>query len=72
MIPSCVPSCRFDESGAVIDSVDIRKYLNHDRILGLAEMMNAPGIFNNDRETLLKIHATLDQKKLLMDTHQIH
>lgn len=65
MIPSCVPSCRFDESGAVIDSVDIRKYLNHDRILGLAEMMNAPGIFNNDRETLLKIHATLDQKKII-------
>ena len=63
MLPSCVPSCPFDESGAVITSKDILSYLPHIRILGLAELMNVPGVLHCDKETLQKTRLTLEHKK---------
>lgn len=65
MLPSCVPSCSFDESGAVIDSRQIKSYLKDPRVLGLAEMMNAPGVLSCDEETINKTFATLQAHKLI-------
>lgn len=65
MMPSCVPSCPFDESGAEIDAAIIKKYLENPRILGLAEMMNAPGITFCDADTLQKTKVTLEKDKLI-------
>jgi len=55
MLPSCVPSMAFEESGATLGWRDINAYFDHPRVLGLAEMMNYPGIVDGNRETIEKI-----------------
>ncbi len=55
MIPSCVPASPLDESGASLDYRDIDSFFEHPRVLGLAEMMNYPGIIAADRGTVSKI-----------------
>lgn len=57
MIPSCVPATPHDESCAVLYSEDIEKYYGKDRVLGLAEMMNFPGVTGCDEEVLKKLSA---------------
>ena len=63
MMSSCVPATPFDESGACIDSIMIKSYLENERILGLAEMMNYPGVLNNDYQVLKKINVTKKKNK---------
>ena len=55
MLPSCVPSMPFEEGGAVLTWRDINAYFDHPRVLGLAEMMNFPGVLAGDRSTIEKI-----------------
>jgi len=55
MIPSCVPASPLDEAGADLSHLDIDRYLEHPRVLGLAEMMNFPGVLAADREVVSKI-----------------
>ena len=55
MLPSCVPAMAFEESGAVLSWRDINAYFDHPRVLGLAEMMNYPGVIGGDRATIEKI-----------------
>lgn len=54
-LPSCVPSTPFDESGAVLEAADLRPYYDHPRVLGLAEMMNYPGVLAKERGVMEKI-----------------
>lgn len=65
MISSCVPATHVDEAGAVIDSKTVEKYLENDRVLGLAEVMNYPGVINNDPEVMAKINATKAKGKVI-------
>ena len=58
MIPSCVPASPMDESGADLDYRDIDSFFEHPRVLGLAEMMNYPGIISADGRTVAKIIAS--------------
>ncbi len=44
MVPSCVPATPFDESGANLSVADVEKMLEAENVLGLAEMMNFPGV----------------------------
>ena len=55
MLPSCVPAADFEDSGAVIDAEKTAEYLKKYDFLGLAEMMNYPGLFAEDTEVLGKI-----------------
>ncbi|MGN0793489.1 MAG: adenine deaminase [Aristaeellaceae bacterium] len=55
MLPSCVPATPREESGAALSWRDINAYFDHPRVLGLAEMMNYPGILTGDRQTIEKI-----------------
>ena len=55
MLPSCVPATPTEESGAVLSWRDINAYFDHPRVLGLAEMMNYPGVMGGDRKTIEKI-----------------
>ena len=57
MLPSCVPATSFDESGAVLSAEDIDGFYSHPRVLGLAEMMNYPGVIGGDESVLSKISA---------------
>ena len=55
MMPSCVPATEIDESGAELDCKDIDLYLDNNKVLGLAEMMNYVGVINGDKNVLSKI-----------------
>lgn len=57
MVPSCVPATEFDESAEELNSIDTANCfkLDSERILGLAEMMNYPGVLAGDKEVISKI-----------------
>lgn len=55
MLPSCVPAMDFEENGEKLSWRDINAYFDHPRVLGLAEMMNYPGVMYGDRATIEKI-----------------
>lgn len=60
MVPSCVPATEFDESAYTLDSDAVLECfkLDDERILGLAEMMNYPGVIYENPEVLRKINET--------------
>jgi len=53
--PSCVPATAFETAGAGLDSTAVRKLLESDDIYYLSEMMNFPGVLNEEEEVLKKI-----------------
>jgi adenine deaminase len=55
--PSCVPATKFETAGATLDSNDVKKLLENDDIYYLSEMMNFPGVLNEDEEVMKKISA---------------
>lgn len=55
MAPSCVPASRWESGGATLNAQDIAELLEHPRILGLAEMMNFPGVLSADPDVLEKV-----------------
>jgi len=57
MIPSCVPATHLETSGAVLRADDIKTLLAEPWALGLAEMMNFPGVISGDPDVLKKIDA---------------
>lgn len=61
MVSSCVPCSPFDENGCTLGVETIRSFLTQERVLGLAEMMNYPGVVAGDREALEKIECALAQ-----------
>ena len=55
--PSCVPATTFETAGASLNSTDVEKLLQRDEIKYLSEMMNFPGVLNEDEEVMKKIAA---------------
>ena len=53
--PSCVPATTFETAGATLDANDIEKLLKREEIKYLSEMMNFPGVLNEDEEVMKKI-----------------
>ena len=51
-LPSCVPATPFDESGANLTAKDLYPLYESDRVVGLAEMMNYPGVLANDKDVM--------------------
>lgn len=56
-VPSCVPATHMETSGADLEAEDIAKLLQEDRVSGLAEMMNYPGVLFAVPEVLAKLQA---------------
>lgn len=65
MLPSCVPATGLDESGAVLLADQLQSYYSKDRVLGLAEMMNAYGTVQAEEDILDKLCEAWDQKKVI-------
>ena len=65
MMPSCVPATHMETSGAAILDKDIREYIDRypDLVIGLAEMMNYPGVISEDKEILSKLLAVGSRPK---------
>jgi adenine deaminase len=57
MLPSCVPATPLETAGARITADDLRLMIGDDRIAGVGEMMNFPGVFLGARSELAKIDA---------------
>lgn len=55
--PSCVPATDLETSGAILDSKLVSILLNNKDIHYLSEMMNYPGVINNNLEIKNKIEA---------------
>lgn len=64
-IPSCVPATPFDESGAVLEADDIKYLYKHPRVVGLAEMMNYPGVIFEDSSVIKKITDAHNEGKIV-------
>ena len=64
---SCVPALKgFETNGGEFKLEDMVKYKEHESVLGLAEMMNFPGVINGDDAVLDKLEAYGD---LNLDGH---
>lgn len=55
MLPSCVPATAMETSGATLAADTLTPLLAHERVLGLGEMMNYPGVINGAPEVLDKL-----------------
>ncbi|WP_080848844.1 adenine deaminase [Cytobacillus gottheilii] len=55
MLPSCVPATPFENTGAELTAEDLLPFYDHPKVLGLAEVMNYPGVLNADEGLLKKI-----------------
>jgi adenine deaminase len=55
--PSCVPASHLETSGARLGASDLASLLREPEIIGLAEVMNFPGVIKGDDEVLAKIEA---------------
>jgi adenine deaminase len=55
MAPSCVPASRFESPRRPLTEGDLEGLLRRRRVLGLAEMMNFPGVIGGDPWELAKL-----------------
>jgi adenine deaminase len=62
-LPSCVPATNMETSGARLTSIDLKPFMDHKRVLALAEMMNFPGVIQADPDVLMKIQIAHDARK---------
>lgn len=61
--PSCVPATVFETAGAVLNSNAVDELLSKKEIHYLSEMMNFPGVLNNDEEVFSKINSARKYNK---------
>ena len=66
MLPSCVPATSLETAGAELTAHDLGLLLNDERVLGIGEMMNYPGVIYRDEEVMRKI---LIAKNKVIDGH---
>lgn len=64
-LPSCVPATPFEHAGCVMDADVCADLMHEDGILGLGEMMNVPGVLNNDPSVLSKLQLFLDEQRVI-------
>ncbi|MEO7022444.1 MAG: adenine deaminase [Ktedonobacteraceae bacterium] len=68
LLSSCVPASSFESPSRVLLAEDLLPLLTEERVLGLAEMMNMPGVLQGDEQVLAKIMATR-RHGLVVDGH---
>ncbi len=57
MLPSCVPATHLETAGARFTADDLALMIADERVAGVAEMMNYPGVFLGAESELAKIEA---------------
>lgn len=56
MVPSCVPAGPFEDNGYTLTAKDMKQYVDHPRVLGLAEVMDCGSVLGVAPEMLDKIN----------------
>lgn len=65
-VPSCVPSAQgFETPGASISPDDVAEAMEWEGIVGLGEMMNFPGVVNNDVQMHAEMEITRNAGKII-------
>jgi len=62
MLSSCVPSSPLETAGSELRAFDIFPFLREKWVLGLAEVMNYPGVLNGDPDVLDKLKIVPDKR----------
>jgi adenine deaminase len=57
MLPSCVPATHLETAGARLTADDLKLMIHDERIAGVAELMNYPGVYLGMESELAKIEA---------------
>jgi adenine deaminase len=57
MLPSCVPATALETAGARLTADDLRLMIDYERIAGIGELMNYPGVYLGLESELDKIEA---------------
>jgi adenine deaminase len=57
MAPLCVPASAFESSACRLETADMEAILRHPRALGIAEMMDFPGVIAGDAAVLERLAA---------------
>ena len=70
-LPSCVPATNLETSGVELNSYDLALLIDAPWVLGIAEMMNFPGVINGDNSVLSKIKLGIEKSKRI-DGHAPH
>jgi len=63
-MPSCVPATNLDDNGCDLTAEDMKPYVNHPRLLGLAEVMDAEAVLNADKKMFKKLEL-FDQNHII-------
>lgn len=67
-IPSCVPATPYDSAGSILSSSDIENLADNYKFVGLSEMMNIPGVIQEDVEVCAKLKIA-HHHRLPIDGH---
>ena len=59
-LSSCVPSTKFETSGAELIAADLIPFRSHPKVIGLAEFMNFPGVLAKELPALDKLAVFSD------------
>jgi adenine deaminase len=59
-LSSCVPATQLETSGAELLAADLLKFRDHEKVIGLAEFMNFPGLFSKRPDVIEKLAAFQD------------
>src|SRR6266567_2314178 len=57
MLPSCVPATQLETAGATLTANDLKLMIHDERVAGVAELMNFPGVYLGFKSELAKIDA---------------
>ena len=78
MLPSCVPSTPFENSGATLNSEDLKTFYNNSNVLGLAEVMDYPSVSNCNDDMINKLFDAISYNSIIdghgagLDTHAVN
>lgn len=68
MLPSCVPATPFEHSGALIDAQAMKEPIMHEKIFGMGEFMDFPGVIGAHDHVLDKLLVAKEQG-VVIDGH---
>ena len=78
MLPSCVPSTPFENSGAVLNSSDLKDFYSNSKVLGLAEVMDYPSVSNCNNDMINKLYDAISNNSIIdghgagLNTHSVN
>ncbi|MCK9175466.1 MAG: adenine deaminase [Desulforhopalus sp.] len=65
MLPSCVPATAFEHAGAELNAAALAPFIDRERVAGLGEMMNYPGVIAGDPAVLAKLALAYRAGKII-------